>query len=104
MLECITSGTDLYAPELGLYVFLYNDRGAIAYYYIREQTAIGLETKSRESEEYWGAFLGPGGWICDPADECDAYGVTNIDFCNVYYSDVWIPTEDVIEYYGTKKE
>ena len=100
MLDYITDGHDLYAPLHGFYVFHYNDRGAIALYIVRQETAIILERDSRASGEYWGAFLGPGGWIYDAAEDCGEGGTSNLMFCDVFYSELWIPTAEVLDYYG----
>lgn len=89
MLDYIQSGKDLYSPSEQLYIFEYNDCGSIAYYYISNEQAAEL----RKTNEYWGASLGPGGWIIDSKeyyeensdmyDEHDEYYPE--DFCNEYY-------------------
>lgn len=64
---------DIYNPEKELYVFLYNDAGAVCAYNVSEYEAKELELKSKESGEYWSAFLGVGGSIYDePMEFCDA--------------------------------
>lgn len=98
MLDYLIDGNDLYSPDLEIYVFCYNDIGAIAYYGIDKEQAVSLEKESRLSGEYWGAFLGPGGYICD--DPSDSYnppspGNSNIDFCNMYYSANWLHCSEV---------
>ena len=58
--------SDLYCPELEIYAFEYNDKGAVCWYYIYKNEAIELAKKVKESdEEYWGAFLGIGGQIIE---------------------------------------
>ncbi len=69
MLSCLQDGTDLYSPEAEIYVFVYNNRGAIAYYNISKERVSELAGMAREYEDYWGAFLGIGGWIIEPEDE-----------------------------------
>lgn len=34
MYHYIENGNDLYNPKLGIYVFIYNERGALSYYKI----------------------------------------------------------------------
>lgn len=88
MLDYIQSGKDLYSPSEQLYIFLYNGYGSIAYYYISNEEAEEL----RQTNEYWGASLGPGGWIVDskeyyeetPYEHWDGQEYPE-DFCNRYY-------------------
>ena len=92
--------TDLYSPTLGVYVFLYNEVGSIARYNIDVKEARLLETKVRESgEDYWGAFLGPGGVIYDdPSYETyEDYAMSNLDYCNEVFTYDWIATSDVLK-------
>lgn len=70
---------DLYSDEDELYVFNYNDDGAICVYHITNKEAKELEQKSLELNEYWGAFLGIGGDIYD----------NPMDFCNEHYEGRW---------------
>ena len=81
--------TDLYCPSEGIYVFLYNDRGSIAYYYISEDEARKLSEQAKESDEYWGAFLGPGGWVVDFPED-DEEGESPFDWCDKYCDIDWI--------------
>lgn len=72
MYDILDSG-DIYNPEKELYVFLYNDAGAVCAYNVSKYEAKELELKSKESGEYWSAFLGVGGSIYDePMEFCDA--------------------------------
>ena len=98
-------GNDLYNKELELYVFEYNDHGALCYYYIDEEERKELKKKSAESDgEYWGAFLGIGGYILDDTDYdpdeydedeatltedewYDLYLAPSYEFCERYYED-----------------
>lgn len=102
MLAEIRRGTDLYAPAEGMYVFEYNEAGAVCCYSIDNEEAIELENKARDTDDYWGAFLGWGGGIYDdPSDEYNPPepGFSNIDFCNDTYQCEWIRTCDVLEYF-----
>lgn len=66
------NNSDLYNDERCLYVFLYNEAGAVCVYSIQKEEAEDLENKSKEYDEYWGAFLGIGGEIYDdPMEFCD---------------------------------
>ena len=66
MREYIQSGRDIYSPSLEIYMFLYNEEGAICQYSIRQDEAKELN----EKDEYWGAYLGTGGIIYDdPVDD-----------------------------------
>lgn len=107
MLTLIQSGTDLYCPTEGKFVFLYNEDGAIACYdNIDLDEAVNLEKQSRLYDEYWGAFLGVGGKIWDSPKSADFKpepGCSNLDFCEAYYKLPWMNTKDVIEYARAKK-
>lgn len=70
---------DLYNEDKELYVFLYNDAGAVCVYDITKEMAAGLRQKSNEANEYWGAFLGVGGRIYD----------NPMDFCDDHYGGIW---------------
>ena len=103
MLDYIQSGKDLYSPSEQLYIFLYGLYGSIAYYYISNEEAAEL----RQTNEYWGASLGPGGWVIDTEDwykennlECliDPDIEWPEDFCNRYYMlDDWEEADYVKE-------
>lgn len=87
---------DLYNKELELYVFLYNDYGALCYYNISNEEAEELRQKSKENNgEYWSAFLGLGGYILDdmnyyPDLSDDLYLAPSYEFCEEYYNhDGW---------------
>lgn len=94
MLDCIKAGYDFYSKEKEIYVFVYNDCGSICYYNIDNDEADKLRKLKEESpggEEYWGAFLGIGGWICDdPSYELfDKDSYSNLDWCKDNYDGEW---------------
>lgn len=89
MYDYLLDGNDLYEPQLGIYVFLYNDAGALCTYNLSKLQAAELNKEVRENGEYWGAYLGRGGKILD--DEPDA----SYRFCDLYYNRNWIDTEEV---------
>lgn len=80
--EILYHDYDLYSEAAELYVFPYNDKGDIAYYHIAKDKAVRLEKESEAADEYWGAFLGVGGYICNEQEA--------LDFCNRHYQDGWI--------------
>lgn len=98
MLDVIKKGTDLYNPNTNTYVFVYSDAGSIAYYRIDNEEAKELERKAREADEYWGAFLGPGGWIVDdPSSDFFEGNETNLEWCEACYKDEgWIECKEVL--------
>ena len=115
MLNTIQSNVDLYCPEEELYVFNYNDDGAICSYRISIFEAKELQRISKVgfvsvmhmnneiSEEYWSAFLGLRGSIYDdPSDDYydPDYCTSNLDFCKQYYRCEWIDCEDVLTMQG----
>lgn len=90
MLKAIQDGKDFYNPYTGIYVFVYNDAGSIAYYSLDESEAEQLQKMSDENDgEYWGAFLGWGGWIVDDPsyEDFDPVRQTNLEWCEEVYSD-----------------
>lgn len=98
MLNYIQGGNDLYNPRLETYVFVYSDAGSIAYYSITNEHAKELAKLAKENDEYWGAFLGPGGRIIDdPSSDFYTDGKeTNLDWCkDMYKEEGWINTEEV---------
>lgn len=75
MLETLYNESDLYCPEIETYIFTYNDHGSIAYYTgITSEMAEELERKSLEGGEYWGAYLGAGGYIIDSKAYLEDHG------------------------------
>jgi len=89
MYDYLLNGNDLYEPQLGIYVFLYNDDGALCTYNLSKLQAAELNKEVRENGDYWGAYLGRGGKILD--DEPDA----SYRFCDLYYNRNWIDTKEV---------
>lgn len=88
---------DLYSEKSEIYVFLYNDAGSIATYHITEKDAMELSDLANKNDDYWGAFLGPGGEIWDdPSYENYSEGkTTNLDRCEELLEfDDWVDTRD----------
>lgn len=97
----IADGQDLYCPETGTYMFVYNEAGAVCFYTISELDFYDLVEEAFEvGENYIGGLLGPGGSIVDvnlrtPDGEIIEYGDPEfeefeykegyeIDYTNVY--------------------
>lgn len=103
MLDLIIAGHDLYSAEKQLYVFCYNDVGSVAYYQLDLDEARELAQKPAVLKgEYWGAYLGIGGRICDdPSYELFTDGdFSNLDFCEEHYQGTdWILTTQFLERY-----
>lgn len=106
MYELITSGVDLYNKNDGVYVFLYNDADALCCYYLDEDEAKSIASDANNANEYWGAFLGVGGYILDDTDyDCFRYSNNederylylspSFEFCNEYYNhNGWMTTKE----------
>lgn len=83
ILDFIKDGNDLWSPSTNIYVFVYNEDGAICTYNINHEKAIELSQESERDNEYWSAFLGLGGEIYDPPE--------NLEFCKrLHIIDDWI--------------
>ena len=99
MLEYIQAGHDLYDQVNDTYVFVYNDAGSIAVYdWIDNDYA----AKLAEKDEYWGAYLGPGGDIYeDPSHEDydEDYGTSNLEWCEDHYKDGWMDCDGYLDWY-----
>ena len=78
MYDMIVSGTDLYNENEEIYVFAYNDAGALCYYYLNRDEATKISRQANESNDYWGAFLGFGGNILDVM-EYDEYRYSDLE-------------------------
>ena len=61
-------GHDLYCIDLGMYVYTYNDGGSVVQYYIDGDEAKALSQMANKANDYWEAYLGPGGHIYDGED------------------------------------
>lgn len=90
MLEFIQDGNDLWSPSEELYVFVYNEDGAVCTYSIDLTEAKELSLKAELYDEYWSAFLGWGGSIYDPP--------RNLKLCEILYDvDDWKLTTNIFE-------
>ena len=68
----LIGGPDIYDVEKGLYVFEYNNDGAIAYYRLSIDEMIALAHKA-DKEDYIGSCLGPGGYIIDDINDAKEF-------------------------------
>ena len=87
---------DLYNKDSCLYVWVYNDVGSIGYGYVWPEDVDKMRALSKETGEYWGAFINAfsQSWVVDDPD-CEDYkegDYSNLDFCNDKYEGEW---EDV---------
>ena len=73
----IEHGKDLYFEDSEVYVFIYAERGSIAYYYLPKEELMKYAQEAGPGN-YIGGVLGPGGFIIDP--------------------DIILPNGEVIEY------
>ena len=93
MFRYVYGNSDLYNLETGDYVFRYSESGSFAVYNLSMKEAEELEQNATEGNEYWGAFLGIGGYIYDDKSS-DFYkegDETNWDYCNgTYNQGIWI--------------
>lgn len=94
MYEYLNSGHDLYHPESGIYVFSYNDRGALCKYCLSKDQVKEISERSKQNhDEYWGAFLEFGGEIL----EDDKVSINpSLEFCEKHYQESdWLNTINV---------
>ena len=99
MYEYVSDGHDLYSKSLGVYLFSYNDRGALCYYYLSDEEA-GELARQKEKGEYWGAYLGCGGYILDDEYGDQFYLDPSWNFCRQYFRiKDWMLTDEVTEKY-----
>lgn len=90
MLEFIQDGNDLWSESEGLYVFAYNEDGAVCTYSINITQAKELSLKAELYDDYWSAFLGWGGSIYDEP--------TNLELCESLYTvDDWKLTSNIFK-------
>lgn len=82
MYHYLCNNGDLYNPVKEVYMFQYNEDGAICCYSISEDHAAELAVKSIEDGEYWSAYLGIGGHIYE-AEEA-------LEICNDFADENWI--------------
>lgn len=69
MYRHITTFGELYNAEQGIYIFEYNNAGALCVYdNISTEQARELAALSKKDGELWAAFLGAGGTILDDSD------------------------------------
>lgn len=97
MYKLLISGTDLYNPKTGCYVFKYNDAGALCYYTLSSDEAFSIIEQSKKDCECWGAYLGIGGFILDDMryqNHFKKYLKPSFDFCKDNYTDEWVKVSD----------
>ena len=110
MYDYICEGNDIYSKSERVYAFIYNDAGAICTYYLNEENVAELVKKSKQHDEYWGAFLGwKGSEILDDFkydndeyrysedwEKNKLYLKPSLDFCEETYNVTdWVDCKDV---------
>lgn len=107
MYEYLISEGDLYSKSLGIYAFEYNAAHAICIYHLDPNEVAELVKRSKETNEYWAAFLGPGGSILDDEDYDEyryvedeerraLYLRPSLEFCEESFNAKdWIDTNDI---------
>lgn len=93
MYDYLQNSGDLYCQEEEIYVFMYNEAGALCYYYVSKDEAKALSLQSKEMDDYWGAFLGTGGCILDE-EELEYSIQPSFDFCNEQFDKDWVSTSE----------
>ena len=100
MLDEILSDRDLYNIETGEYVFHYSEKDSIAVYTLSKQGVEKLYWLAKESGFYWGAYLGPGGYIYDNDND------ENLEWCETHFKnkgwsycdDTYVSNEVIIRF------
>lgn len=107
MLDFLQAGKDLYNPETGAYVFVYNEDKAIAYYSVSKEDAKEYAKIEADTGEYWGSNLGIGGCIYEDrrSEKYDKSKMSSRDFCNECFDKgVWVKTTDYLKYLETQSK
>lgn len=104
MYEYLKDHSGLYNEDLNLFVFHYNDAGALCYYHLEPEKALELSKKAKLKEDNWESFLGMGGTILDDTRFYDKredasvsylYRKPSLDFCREYFGKPgWINCDD----------
>lgn len=105
MLDFLQAGKDLYNPETGAYVFVYNEDKAIAYYSVSKEDAKKYAKIEADTGEYWGSNLGVGGYIYEDqlSENYDKSKMSSRDFCDEHFNEgVWVKTTDYLDYLEEK--
>ncbi len=85
MADSVMNNHDYYNEKTGIYCFRYNESGSICYYRLTNEQAIKTAEKVRKTgETYWGAALGPGGYILDDPEVIAEF------FRDNYKEDRWV--------------
>lgn len=107
MYDYLVSGNDLYSYSAGVYAFVYNDADALCYYNLSNEEV--KEIVAKNTDDFWSASLGIGGYILDESEYDDdehrysndeemrnLYLQPSWDFCNeMYAKEDWLNTKDV---------
>ena len=105
MYDSIHDGFDLYDLTAGIYLFDYNEIGAICSYNLSRDEMISYAEKAKQTGEYISGLLGPGGSIYDmnlrsPDGEVIEYG--DPEFDEAYGDDAYmLDDSEIIKYLET---
>lgn len=95
MLAYLQNANDLYNPQTGAYVWLYNEAGSIAVDHLDKEAILRI-LNEREPGSSWSGYISGGALIWDDAGyEGDEVleGCTNLDFCKEHYAEKWMDCE-----------
>lgn len=106
MLCYLQNAHDLYNPETGEYVWLYNEAGSIAVDKLSKEDILRI-LNEREPGESWSGYI-PGGadiWDDVSYDGCKVPdGCTNLDYCKGHFAEYWVECEVYGQYIKAEKE
>lgn len=105
ILDFLQAGKDLYNPETGAYVFVYNEDKAIACYGVNKEDAKEYAKIEADTGEYWGSNLGIGGCIYEDqrSENYEKSKMSSRDFCDEHFDEgIWVKTTDYLDYLEEK--
>lgn len=106
MLSYLQSARDLYNPETGEYVWLYNEAGSVAVdklsdediHRILKEREVFCILEDKEEGESWSGYIPGGADIWDDVSYDDEgkvpKGCTNLDYCEGYYAENWVDCKE----------
>ena len=84
MYNTLCNGKDLYNPNIGKYVFLYNENGALCTYDLNKKQAMNVAKEA--NGDTWSSVLGTGGYILDVMTlSKEESSQPSYDFCKENY-------------------
>lgn len=95
MLEFLQGACDLYNPENGAFVWLWNDAGSIAVDTLSAEDILEI-LPCKEEGESWSGYI-PGGatiWDDPSYEDYDEGAETNLDYCREHYQEDWVDCDE----------